>query len=95
MKAVYKFPLMVAKLQRIKMPKNSTILTVQIQGQRVCLWALVDIDKGLEDRFFAIFETGKQVPENILRYVGTFQIPEENFVGHVFEMKGEDELQLA
>lgn len=94
MKAVWKFPLRLANLQKISMPKNSTILTVQVQtvqmrGQHLCLWALIDSDKEVEDRFIAIVDTGAQVPENIIRYIGTFQIPQQNFVGHVFEVKGE------
>ena len=94
MKAVWKFPLRVASLQKISMPKNSTLLTVQMEvvqmrGQHLCLWALIDSDKEVEDRFIAIADTGAQVPENTIRYIGTFQIPEREFVGHVFEVKGE------
>jgi len=94
MKTVWKFSLRVASLQKISMPKNSTILTIQMQvvqmrGQHLCLWALIDSDKEVEDRFIAIVGTGAQVPENIIRYIGTFQIPQQNFVGHVFEVKGE------
>lgn len=49
----------------------------------------MDTDKEAEDRFIAIIGTGDKVPENIIRYIGTFQILEQNFVGHVFEVKGE------
>jgi len=89
MKTVCKFPLQAIELQKIRMPRDSIILTLQIQGQLVCLWVLAETDKELVDRFFIIAMTGKPLPDRIERYVGTFQIPEQNFVGHVFEMKGE------
>ncbi|GAI60505.1 unnamed protein product [marine sediment metagenome] len=89
MKTIHKFPLQVADLQEMKMPKDSTILTVQVQKGTPCLWALVDTDKETEDRFIRIIGTGHSVPENVLRYIGTFQALENNwFVGHVFEVKG-------
>ncbi len=89
MKIVWKFSLEPVKFQKIKMPKNSTILTIHGQRQSLCLWVLVENSKEVEDRFFAIVETGQPVPSNILRYIGSFQIEEENLVGHVFETKGE------
>ena len=89
MKIVWKFPLKPVKIQKITMPKNSIILTIQGQRQGLCLWMLVEDRKENEDRFFAIVETGKPVPDNMLRYIGTFQVEQEQFVGHVFEVKGE------
>jgi len=89
MKRIFKFPLEMTDLQKIDMPKDSTLLTVQVQKGIPCLWALVDTDKEAEGRFIGIIGTGNPVPENTLRYIGTFQALEGNwFVGHVFEMKG-------
>lgn len=89
MKRIFKFPLQVADLQKVSLPKDSIFLTVQVQRGIPCLWALVDTDKETEDRFIRIIGTGHSVPENVLRYIGTFQALENNwFVGHVFEMKG-------
>lgn len=88
MKTIHKFPLQVADSQEMKMPKDSTILTVQVQNGTPCLWALVDTDKEAEERFIRIIGTGHPVPENVLRYIGTFQVLEGTFVGHVFEVKG-------
>jgi len=89
MKTVWKFPLQPTGVQRIRMPRDSTILTIQVQGRFVRLWALIETDKEPVDRFFIITMTGKPLPDEIERYIGTFQIPEQNFVGHVFEIKGE------
>ena len=89
MKKIFKFPLQVSDLQKISIPKDSTLLTVQVQKGVPCLWALVDTDKETEERFIRIIGTGNLIPENTLRYIGTFQVIENNwFVGHVFEVKG-------
>lgn len=88
MKRIFKFPLEVTDLQKIRMPKDSTLLTVQVQKEIPCLWALLDTDKEAEDRFIKIIGTGHPVPENVLRYIGTFQVMEGTFVGHVFEVEG-------
>lgn len=89
MKRIFKYPLKVTDLQKISMPKDSTLLTVQVQKGIPCLWALVDMDKETEKRLIGIIGTGNPVPENVLRYIGTFQALENNwFVGHVFEVKG-------
>ena len=89
MKTVWKFPLQPTGVQRIRMPRDSTILTIQVQGRFICLWALVEMEKEPVDRFFIIAMTGKPLPDEIERYIGTFQIPQQDFVGHVFEIKGE------
>jgi len=88
MKRIFKFPLQITDIQKINMPKDSTILTVQVQKGTPCLWALVDTDKEAEERFIRIIGTGHPVPENILRYIGTFQVLEGTFIGHVFEVEG-------
>lgn len=87
MKRIFKFPLQVSDLQKISMPKDSSLLTVQVQKGTPCLWALVDTDKETEERFIRIIGTGHPVPENILRYIGTFQVLEGSFIGHVFEVE--------
>jgi len=89
MKTVWKFPLKPTGVQKISMPRDSTILTVQRQDQFLSLWALIETDKEPVDRFFMIAMSGKPLPNKIERYIGTFQVPEQNFVGHIFEIKGE------
>ena len=88
MKRIFKFPLQVSDLQKIRMPKDSTILTVQVQKGTPCLWALVDTEKEMVGRSIRIVGTGHPVPKGIIRYIGTFQVLEGTFVGHVFEVKG-------
>ena len=106
MKEVWKFPLEVTDLQKIRMPKNSILLTVQAQREVPCLWALVETDKESEERFIRITgeKTGKEgeerfiriagtghpVLEKISRYIGTFQLAKGSFIGHVFEVEGKN-----
>lgn len=88
MKRIFKFPLQITDIQKIRMPKDSSLLTVQVQKGTPCLWALVDTDKEAVERLIGIIGTGHPVPENVLRYIGTFQVLEGTFVGHVFEVEG-------
>ena len=97
MKTIWKFPLEVTDLQKISVPKDSTILTVQAQREVPCLWVLVDAEKESEERFIRIVKeersiriagTGHPILEKLSRYIGTFQLREGSFIGHVFEVEG-------
>ena len=88
MKAIYKFPLGDDKKTVIKIPKDAKILSVQEQFSEGVMWALVDTEKEVEERFFESFLTGKEIklftPNYI--YLGTYQTDGGNFVVHVFEI---------
>jgi hypothetical protein len=91
---IWKYPLEITDTQVIKVPQNSTILTLQMQNQMPVMWVLVDIDADLEDRTFNIYGTGHALPQDYGTghalpqdygtYRGTFQ--KGGFVGHVFEL---------
>lgn len=86
MKAIWKYPLDVIGLQRIEMPAKAEILTVQMQGDTICLWALVEPSNDKTKRGIFIIGTGHSVGVDELgRYVGTFQINGGALVFHVFE----------
>lgn len=96
MKKVWKFPLQITDEQRIAMPRGAQLLTVQVQGQQPCLWAVVDVDAPSEDRLIIIHGTGHTISGAADRYIGTFQIsypaeitskgvnPPSTLVFHVF-----------
>lgn len=91
MKTVLKFSISPANITRIRMPKGSSILTVQVQNGFPFIWALVDTEaKQLEMRTIAIFETGKPIFKDAKRFIGTFQIlapaTQAYYVAHVFEL---------
>ncbi len=86
MKAVtiwkYPLPLSVGELT-IKMPRDSKVLTVQVQHDRPCLWVMVDPESPLEERIFRVFGTGQEIStDSRLHYVGTWQ--RNAFVWHLF-----------
>jgi hypothetical protein len=90
--AVWKYELSPAKKRNtIEMPIGARVLTVQMQGDAVCIWAMVDPNAAKARRTFYIFGTGHEIDEpDELQYVGTFQ-PNEGgspLVFHVFEDLG-------
>jgi hypothetical protein len=92
MKKIYKYSLEVEDIQRILLPIDAKILTVQVQNEKPCLWALVDPENNTEARIIEIFGTGNLVSdyadisiEHI--YIATFQLYEGKLVFHVFEQK--------
>ena len=82
MKTIYKYELRNQDAS-MKLPKGAEILSVAIQDGRPMMWALVDPDNVLEDRFISTVGTGWQV-EDSMKYICTYM--EGYFVWHVFEM---------
>jgi hypothetical protein len=79
------------KYQEVKltMPSRAEILTAQMQGDELVLWALVNPNiEHTEVRVIEIFATGSFMselkPAQKRKYITTFQIGW--FVGHVFEL---------
>ena len=85
MKSVWKFPLRVANSQCLQIPAGAKILSVQAQGETVCLWALCDTDALPEPRYIAIHGTGHEVYDGLLEYISTFQMHGGALVFHAFE----------
>ncbi len=72
----------------VKMPQFSQILTVQVQYGKPCIWALVNPASPLTDRRFRVAGTGHDLVHDfeLMQYVGTFQLQDGKFIGHVFEV---------
>jgi len=73
----------------LKLPKGAKILTVQVQRDKPQLWALVNPKSPAETRNFRLVGTGhliKESEEN-LNYIGTFQLFNGDFIGHLFEIR--------
>ena len=73
----------------IDLPKGAKILTVQSQNNKPQIWILLNSARDLTEtrNFFVMVTGGLIMEEKELNYVGTFQMDEGNFVGHVFETK--------
>lgn len=74
---------------KVEMPIGAEPLTVQMQNDKPCLWAMVDPEAAKETRQFNIFGTGHKLPVgNLLtklKYIATFQMYGGTLVFHVFE----------
>lgn len=85
---VYKYELEITDEQIIRLPFAAEILTIQMQGDKCCLWALVDPRNEFDERTICIYGTGYPIPNEIrLKYISTFQIPHLGFVFHSFEKR--------
>ena len=88
METIWKFELESTQLQAIEMPLDAEILTVQVQDNIPCIWALVDPTKKTGKRVFDIFGTGCDITSGggiDREYIGTYQVNNGMFVFHVFE----------
>lgn len=82
---VYKYPLQTVLWQEIEMPAGSVILSMQVQNEIPCIWALVNPHlEETEKRIFKVHVTGFDFIDPHSSYIGTFQ--NGDFVGHVFEI---------
>jgi hypothetical protein len=84
MRTVWKFPLVMTDYQSINMPHGAEILTVEMQGDQPCLWALCEPENALRPRSIWIHGTGHRVGD-IARYIGSVQMMGGALVFHVFE----------
>ena len=87
MRTIWKYTLNITDRQTVSMPVFAEILTVQMQGGSLCLWAIVESDRNLEQREFLIFGTGNPIPEQFClhQHIGTVQVGGGVLVWHVFE----------
>lgn len=89
MRKIWKCELSKVDEQTISLPKESQILTVQIQHGKICIWVLVEPDLPLEERIFEIYGTGEVIKESFSlvtrEYIGTFQCNGGDLVFHLFE----------
>jgi hypothetical protein len=78
-------------VQLVATPKDWEPLSVQAQGNCICIWALVDTDsRPLVDRCILVVATGEELPEDAVaeKYLGTAQFLDGGLVWHVFSTLG-------
>jgi len=82
---IWKYPIKVTDKQFVRMPRGSKILSAQVQGEQVYIWASVRSDNVMVDRCITIIGTGMRI--HIGQYgvhIGTIQ--KDGFVWHIFDM---------
>ena len=85
---IYKYPISLAgshKVIKVKMPFGAQLLGVQVQNERIVVWAAVNEDVEIVTRRFWVLGTGWRIPEGIaLRHLKTLT-DDDGYVWHVFE----------
>lgn len=84
MKTIWKFPLVICDTQGVTMPEGAKPLAVQLQGDTLCLWALVDPDAPKVCNTIDIRGTGHPCPDHLGEHIGTFQLSGGALIFHVF-----------
>jgi hypothetical protein len=77
-RTIWKFELRITDEQTVEMPALATLLSVAVQGNSLCLWALVNPDLPKCDYTFAIYGTGHPVPGGAANpglFIGTALMP--------------------
>lgn len=86
MRKIWKFPIALGPVE-LNLPEDAHMLTVQAQGEQVCLWALCDPTKDLKVRQLVTYGTGHSINiDDGLKYLNTFQLHEGALVFHAFEI---------
>lgn len=88
MTTIYKYPLILEDRQVVLMPRAAQILSAQMQGRTLCLWALVDTAQDMKPRQIEILGTGTvsapDKPTEERHFIATVQMGQ--FVWHLFEI---------
>jgi hypothetical protein len=81
---VYKYPIPIEDNFFLLLPADAAILTVQVQGEQPCIWAMVNPEAELRERRFRLAGTGRPIGYG-MSYIGTFQLYGGALVFHLFE----------
>ena len=85
MKQIYKYLLTIDANNSIELPKNSKILSLQLQNNNPCIWVLVDPKEPLEVINFVTYGTGHEIKSGLGDFIGTYQLHDGALVFHVFK----------
>jgi hypothetical protein len=85
-KKIYKYQLGFTDVQIIDMPADAQILTVQVQNEVPCIWAMVNPGAPVMKRTIETIGTGHDVHITGRSYIGTYQLRSGALVFHVFEL---------
>jgi hypothetical protein len=83
MKTIFKYKLETTGIQTISMPIGAGIVHTALQGENICIWAIVNDGNDLEMRIFHIFGTGHPITGGDLKYISTVHVGA--LVFHIFE----------
>lgn len=73
----------------LEIPQDGQILAIQVQNSAPYMWVLVNPQAPKVSRKFIAYGTGHLFESQGTIYRGTFQLPEDGLVFHVFEYREE------
>ena len=87
-RTIWKYTLSLVDYVDIEMPTGARILSVGIQNEQICLWALVDPEKTAAKYRFRIAGTGHPIGKEAENwdFVGTVIMMNGALVFHVFHL---------
>jgi len=88
---VWKFILSTAPLFILDMPEGAKVVSVEVVDESPCIYAIVDPNKPVVARYFAVHGTGHEMSEHCIpeRFKGSFIIEGSvlgTIVFHVFDL---------
>lgn len=86
MTTIYKYQINVTDLFSIKLPVGYEVLSIQVQDDVPFMWCKINEGAPTENVYFSVVGTGHQIPPVSKKYLGTFQLNNGRFVGHLFEV---------
>lgn len=84
-KQIYKYQIEPQGVIAVGMPAGAKILSLQVQCDTLCIWALVDPEAEMVIRAFRMYGTGHDMDTPDLPHVGTFQLHGGALVFHLFD----------
>ena len=85
MRRIYKYELEITDKQDVEMPLGAQMLSVQMQGDKLCVWALITTGREQEVRHIEIYGTGRDIGnENQMNIFHRGTVQDGGLVWHVF-----------
>lgn len=84
-KTIHKYQIEKFGITNVPMPEGAEILTAKMQSKKLCIWAIVDTDKPLQDRKLFCYGTGHPIPDSVTKQCHIGTVIDDGYVWHVFE----------
>ena len=83
-KTIWKFPLEITDEQEVEIPTPFRLLTIQLQNDKPCLWAIVEPEGPKEKVRILCIGTGHPIDEELGYHLGTIQLYNGQLIFHFF-----------
>lgn len=85
MRTIFKYPLIATDDQIVMVKSPAIVRSVQMQGEKLCLWAEVNTEGADYPLHICIRGTGHPMKGNEGDFIGTVQMDSLGLVFHIFE----------